>query len=249
MSLFRLGLMATLTAAPIFASADIAGLYVGAGVWQSSPAGTLGNTSISLDNTLNFEEENSNYLFIALEHPIPLLPNLRLSRTDLEWAGQGTVSAGTSQDEVVFPIDQAVAADLDLSHTEITFYYEVLDNVIDLDVGLTARMFDGEASLVGAVQEERVELDAVIPMLYGKAGIDLPFSGLSAAVSGNWINVNEFHLIDWSAELNYDFSIAPTLEAGLSIGYRSMLIEIDDQDELQSDAEFDGLFIGLRLIL
>ena len=249
MSLFRLGLMATLTAAPIFASADIAGLYVGAGVWQSSPAGTLGNTSISLDNTLNFEEENSNYLFIALEHPIPLLPNLRLSRTDLEWAGQGTVSAGTSLDEVVFPIDQAVAADLDLSHTEITFYYEVLDNVIDLDVGLTARMFDGEASLVGAVQEERVELDAVIPMLYGKAGIDLPFSGLSAAVSGNWINVNEFHLIDWNAELNYDFSIAPTLEAGLSIGYRSMLIEIDDQDELQSDAEFDGLFIGLRLIL
>ena len=157
--------------------------------------------------------------------------------------------AGTRLDEVVFPIDQAVAAELDLSHTEVTFYYEVLDNVIDLDLGLTARMFDGEASLIGATQQERVELDAVIPMLYGKAGIDLPFSGLSAAVSGNWINVNEFHLIDWSAELNYDFSIAPTLEAGLSIGYRSMLIEIDDQDELQSDAEFDGLFIGLRLVL
>ncbi|UVW35624.1 TIGR04219 family outer membrane beta-barrel protein [SAR92 clade bacterium H455] len=249
MSLFRLGLLATLTTTPLFASADIAGLYAGGGVWQSNPAGTLGNTSISLDNSLNFDEENSNYLFIALEHPIPLLPNLRLSRTDLEWAGQGTVPAGTSLDEVVFPIDQAVAADLDLSHTEITFYYEVLDNIVDLDLGLTARIFDGEASLIGASQQERVELDAVIPMLYGKAGIDLPFTGLSAAVSGNWINVNDFHLIDWSAELNYDFSIAPTLEAGLSIGYRSMLIEIDDQDELQSDAEFDGLFVGLRLIL
>ena len=249
MSLSRLGLLATLTAAPVIASADIAGLSAGVGAWQSSPSGTLGSTSISLENTLNFDEENSNYLFIALEHPIPLLPNLRLSRTSLEWAGQGTVPAGTRLDEVVFPIDQAVAAELDLSHTEVTFYYEVLDNVIDLDLGLTARMFDGEASLIGATQQERVELDAVIPMLYGKAGIDLPFSGLSAAVSGNWINVNEFHLIDWSAELNYDFSIAPTLEAGLSIGYRSMLIEIDDQDELQSDAEFDGLFIGLRLVL
>ena len=122
MSLFRLGLLATLTTAPLFAGADIAGLYAGAGVWQSSPSGTLGNTSISLENTLNFDEENSNYFFIALEHPIPLLPNLRLSRADLEWAGQGTVSAGTSLDEVVFPIDQAVSADLDLSHTEITFY-------------------------------------------------------------------------------------------------------------------------------
>lgn len=249
MSLFRLGLLATLTATPLLATADIAGLYAGTGVWQSSPTGTLGNTSISLENTLNFDEENSNYFFIALEHPIPLLPNLRLTRTDLEWAGQGVVSAGTSLDEVVFPSDQAVAADLDLSHTEVTFYYEILDNIVDLDLGLTARLFDGEASLIGATQQERVELDAVIPMLYGRAGIDLPFTGLSAAVSGNWVNVNDVSLTDWSAEVNYDFKIAPTLEAGLSIGYRSMLIEIDDQDELQSDAEFDGLFIGLRLVL
>ena len=249
MSLFRLGLLATLTATPLLATADIAGLYAGTGVWQSSPTGTLGNTSISLENTLNFDEENSNYFFIALEHPIPLLPNLRLTRTDLEWAGQGVVSAGTSLDEVVFPSDQAVAADLDLSHTEVTFYYEILDNIVDLDLGLTARLFDGEASLIGANQQERVELDAVIPMLYGRAGIDLPFTGLSAALSGNWVNVNDVSLTDWSAEVNYDFKIAPTLEAGLSIGYRSMLIEIDDQDELQSDAEFDGLFIGLRLVL
>jgi outer membrane protein len=249
MSLFRLGLLATLTATPLLATADIAGLYAGTGVWQSSPTGTLGNTSISLENTLNFDEENSNYFFIALEHPIPLLPNLRLTRTDLEWAGQGVVSAGTSLDEVVFPSDQAVAADLDLSHTEVTFYYEILDNIVDLDLGLTARLFDGEASLIGATQQERIELDAVIPMLYGRAGIDLPFTGLSAAVSGNWVNVNDVSLTDWSAEVNYDFKIAPTLEAGLSIGYRSMLIEIDDQDELQSDAEFDGLFIGLRLVL
>jgi|TARA_B110000967_G_scaffold60254_1_gene61830 outer membrane protein len=249
MSLFRLGLLATLTATPLLATADIAGLYAGTGVWQSSPTGTLGNTSISLENTLNFDEENSNYFFIALEHPIPLLPNLRLTRTDLEWAGQGVVSAGTSLDEVVFPSDQAVAADLDLSHTEVTFYYEILDNIVDLDLGLTARLFDGEASLIGATQQERIELDAVIPMLYGRAGIDLPFTGLSAALSGNWVNVNDVSLTDWSAEVNYDFKIAPTLEAGLSIGYRSMLIEIDDQDELQSDAEFDGLFIGLRLVL
>ena len=249
MSLFRLGLLATLTATPLLATADIAGLYAGTGVWQSSPTGTLGNTSISLENTLNFDEENSNYFFIALEHPIPLLPNLRLTRTDLEWAGQGVVSAGTSLDEVVFPSDQAVAADLDLSHTEVTFYYEILDNIVGLDLGLTARLFDGEASLIGANQQERVELDAVIPMLYGRAGIDLPFTGLSAALSGNWVDVNDVSLTDWSAEVNYDFKIAPTLEAGLSIGYRSMLIEIDDQDELQSDAEFDGLFIGLRLVL
>ena len=104
MSLSRLGLLATLTAAPVIASADIAGLSAGVGTWQSSPSGTLGSTSISLENTLNFDEENSNYLFIALEHPIPLLPNLRLSRTGSGVGRAGhVVSAGTRLDEVVFP--------------------------------------------------------------------------------------------------------------------------------------------------
>ena len=48
MSLFRLGLLATLTTAPLAVSADIIGLYGGTGIWQSSPSGTLGNTGISL---------------------------------------------------------------------------------------------------------------------------------------------------------------------------------------------------------
>jgi outer membrane protein len=249
MRFFRLSIFVALSTVSIISSADIAGLSAGIGTWQSSPAGTMGSTNISLDSTLNLDKENGNYVFLALEHPIPLLPNIRLAHTDLQWAGQGLVTAGTSLDEVVFPVDQAVDVDLDLSHSDITFYYEILDNIIDLDVGLTARLFDGQASLVGSLQQERVDVEAVIPMIYGKAGIDMPFTGLTASLGGNWINVNEFRLIDWSAEVNYDFSIAPTLEAGLSIGYRSMLIDIDDRDELQTDAEFDGLFIGLRLVL
>jgi len=246
--LFTALTVTALTITPVFASADIVGFTAGIGTWQSSPSGNVGSTDISLDNTLNLSEENANYGFIALEHPIPLLPNLRLARIDLQWAGQGVVPAGTRLDEVTFPIDQAVDVDLDLSHTDVTFYYEVLDNLVDLDLGISARIFDGQASLVGSTEQEQVDLDATIPLLYGRAGIDLPFSGLSASVSGNWINVNDFNLIDWSAEINYDFSIAPTLEAGLSIGYRSMLIEIDDRDELRADAEFDGLFVGLGLV-
>ena len=248
MTLFRTSLFITLLTPSFFASADIVGFSAGLGIWQSTPDGALGTTSISLDDNLNLQEENANYAFVALEHPVPLLPNIRISYTDLQWTGQGMVPAGTVLDEVVFPIDQAVDVDLDLSHTDATFYYEILDNVVDLDLGLTARLFDGQASLIGSAAQEQVDVDAVIPLVYGRAGIDMPFTGLSASVSGNWINVNEFRLIDWSAELNYDFSIAPSLEAGLIFGYRSMLIEIDSGDELQSDAEFDGFYAGLRLV-
>ena len=175
MRFFRLSIFVALSTVSIISSADIAGLSAGIGTWQSSPAGTMGSTNISLDSTLNLDKENGNYVFLALEHPIPLLPNIRLAHTDLQWAGQGLVTAGTSLDEVVFPVDQAVDVDLDLSHSDITFYYEILDNIIDLDVGLTARLFDGQASLVGSLQQERVDVEAVIPMIYGKAGIDMPF--------------------------------------------------------------------------
>ena len=58
----------------------------------------------------------------------------------------------------------------------MTFYYEVLDNVIDLDLGLTARMFDGEASLIGATQQERVELDAVYLCSMAKRGSIYPLA-------------------------------------------------------------------------
>ena len=37
------------------------------------------------------------------------------------------------------------------------------------------------------------------------------------------------------------------MDAGIILGYRSMLIELDDLDELQSDATFDGYFLALQL--
>jgi len=87
MTLFRNSLFITLLTPSVFATADIVGFSAGLGIWQSTPDGALGTTSISLDNDLNLQEENANYAFVALEHPVPLLPNIRISYTDLRWMG------------------------------------------------------------------------------------------------------------------------------------------------------------------
>jgi outer membrane protein len=240
-------LSAAIALTPLTAAADFMGLYLGAGSWQSAPAGGIGRTDIDLESTLNLEEESNGFAYMAIEHPLPLLPNLRLQHSEMNWTGSALITAGTDLNGNPFTTSQQADISLDLTHTDATFYYELLDNIIDLDLGVTARLFDGEASLVGSTQQETIELEAVVPMLYGKLGVAVPTTGLVAEVSANWINVDEFRLVDWSAQLNYEFDVLPAMDAGIILGYRSQLIELDDLDELQSDAKFEGYFLALQL--
>lgn len=240
-------LVAALILTPISASADFIGLYVGGGSWQASPEGDIGRTDINLESTLNLDQQNNQFVFVAIEHPIPILPNIRVQHSEMEWNGNALVSAGTNLNGNPFVTDEQVAVSLDLTHTDATLYYEIMDNVIDLDLGITDRSFDGEASLVGVTQQESIELDAVGPLLYGQVGVDIPVTGLSAHVLANWINVDEFRLIDWAAQVNYEFDLLPAVDAGLILSYRSMLVELDDLDDLEADASFEGYFLALQL--
>ena len=247
MTLLRSLLVVTITLAPLAAVGDIVGLSIGGGSWQASPEGDIGRTDIDLESTLNLDEENNQFIFIALEHPVPVLPNIRLQQSEMEWTGNALVTAGTDLNGSPFVSDEQVDVSLDLSHIDATFYYEVLDNVVDLDLGITARAFDGQASLVGVSQQESIDLDAVGPLLYGKVGVDFPLTGLSAHMIANWIDVDEFSLVDWAAQLTYEFGLIPAVDTGLILGYRSMSVELDDLDDLQSDASFEGYYLAFQL--
>jgi outer membrane protein len=247
MNLLRSLLILAITLTPLTAVADVIGFYVGGGLWQASPEGDIGRTDINLESTLNLDEENNQFIFVALEHPIPLLPNIRVQHSEMAWAGNALVIAGTDLNGSPFVSDEQVDVSLDLTHTDATFYYEIFDNVMDLDLGITARAFDGEASLVGVSQQESIDLDAIGPLVYGQVGVDFPLTGLSAHMIANWINVDEFRLIDWAAQLTYEFDLLPAVDAGLILGYRSMLVELDDLDDLQSDATFEGYYLAFQL--
>lgn len=247
MILLRSLLVVATTLSPLAAVADVVGLYIGGGTWQASPDGDIGRTDINLESTLNLDKESNQFVFVALEHPIPVLPNIRLQRSEMEWTGNALVTAGTDLNGNPFVSTEQVDVSLDLSHTDATLYYEIFDNVVDLDLGITARAFDGEASLIGVSQQESIDLDAVGPLLYGQVGVDFPLTGLSAHMIANWIDVDEFRLIDWAAQLAYEFDLLPAVDTSLILGYRSMLVELDDLDDLQSDATFEGYYLAFQL--
>jgi hypothetical protein len=73
-----LAMLLTPVITPITAFADFVSLSIGAGSWQAEPEGNIGRTDIDLSSTLNLKQQTNQFAYIALEHPVPLLPNIRL---------------------------------------------------------------------------------------------------------------------------------------------------------------------------
>ena len=78
-----------------------------------------------------------------------------------------------------------VDSDLDLSHTDATLYWGLPLPVpyVDINLGLTARMFGGEAIVEGQItgRREEVELDFTLPMGFVEAQVGTPFGIYAAA--------------------------------------------------------------------
>ena len=136
---------------------------------------------------------------------------------------------------------------MDIDSLDGTLYYEVLDNWVSLDLGLTGRFLDGfvEVQETNGLVQDRLDIEVLVPMLYGHARFDLPFSGLAAGVRGNAIAFSGSNLIDLEAYLQLDFDLIPAFDVGIQGGFRRLSLELDDVDNLNSDAAFDGAYVAL----
>ena len=148
-----------------------------------------------------------------------------------------------------FSTNEDIVSTLDLTHTDATLYYELLDNWVSLDLGLTVRAFEGEASIEGidSSSNEPVvaqqDIDVPIPMLYGKAKFELPFTGFAVEAEGNLIQVSGNGITDLSVKLGYESKIG----LGAELGYRQFALELDDEDDFSAEINVDGIYLGLSL--
>lgn len=231
----------TLCAAPMAHADRLLGVFAGAGTWATDYSGEAGDPSITL-NDLGVKSNNNNFYYIALEHPIPLLPNVRLERTNISNKESAVIHKTFNINGTDFSANQKVDSAFDLSHTDATLYYQILDNWISLDVGLTARKFDGFVSATSPSVSERVKIDQTLPLVFGKLQFDLPFTGLSAGVEGNYISLNKDKLSDYRAKISYLFDTV--VDVGVEAGYRTMNLKVDDSD-ITGDLKFKGSYVAL----
>lgn len=232
------GLLAATAIVSAPARADFLGLYAGAGLWNHDPSGGFQsnrpgpNDNISLGDTLSMSDESEGYAYIALDHPIPLLPNIMLAQTRLTHEGNTpsivNFNAGVTSGSAVASLDSA----------DLTLYWRLLDNWVNFDVGLTLRRFDGEFS----IGSQSIEVTETIPMVYAAAQFDMPFTGLSIGGDINLVEYDDNSLSDIRLRLLYEFGVV-----GLEGGMRSITIELDDVDNITTDISFDGLYVGAFL--
>jgi len=218
----------------------ILGVKAGAGSWNTDTTGVIGNSTSSLSQ-LGYSDEQQNFFYASLEHPIPFVPNIRLQKTDLTSSGNssGNIDLGGVS------LSGTIASELDLSHTDAVLYYEILDNWVSLDLGINFRKFDASMKASNGVTSTSGSVDEVVPMLYGMAQFDLPFTGLSVGGDANLISVGDNKVSDYSANLRYTSGFI--LDLGVELGYRAMSIKFEDSSDFNTDIEVKGPYLSAQL--
>ena len=92
------------------------GVYAGAQAWDMETTGGFSDSNSNVD--FNFEDETKGSFYVALEHPVPLIPNIKLQRTGLDTNGETLLSSSMTYDGELFSANTSVNTSLDLVSTD-----------------------------------------------------------------------------------------------------------------------------------
>ncbi len=222
--------------------ADFVGLNIGTKHWMPDITGSFSsdnNTPIALESDLGYDDTSSTAVNISFEHPVPGLPNVKYQGYDLDVSSSSTTANTLTFEGTNYTGD--VNSTLDLSHNDIVLYYELLDNWINLDLGLDLKIFDGKVTVSDQdTSASTIDIDETIPMLYLSARFDLPATGFYIGA-----NIQQLSLDDSSAE-DSTLMVGYESKSGLGIegGIKSFNIELDDVNNLNTNLEYDGLYFN-----
>lgn len=244
------------------AIADTLGLRAGVEYWRADLSGEAQNLTSRIKKTgkpVKFDDwqfygETYNSVWVNFEHPVPFAPNIRMTYTNIENAKEKTIkhTLKNASGETVYYTQDSVALLFD--NIDFTFYYEVLDNWINLDVGLTARSLNGEFEAISTIGDgltkpiqDRSKLSEILPLIYLNGRFDVPFvEGVYIQSVINGISYKGNTLYDADLRVGYELDLL-ALDLGVYTGYRRMVLESKDLGNLYADAYMDGLIAGLEV--
>jgi outer membrane protein len=225
------------------------GLYAGAQTWNMQTSGGFSNND---DNAnFDFDEQANSNLYVAFEHPVPLIPNVKLQRTVIDTKGETTLDTSFDFGGKTYTSGSNLITDVELIATDFILYYELLDNdLISFDLGLNAKYIDGDLFVTDNGNNSnyaKEKFSGPIPMVYSRLALGLPLTGLGAFVEGSFLSIDDQTLSDYQAAVTYSLIENLAIDLTFQIGYRAITLEMDNLDNIYADLEFKGFFAGLEV--
>lgn len=223
---------------PLSANADTLSFSAGGGAWNASPDGSFQATtdkdSVSVTDNLFWESDYQGYFFATLEHPIPIIPNVKLMYTKIEQSGSGTTNFTFDG----LPFSGKVSNDFKIENLDLIAYYEVLDNVVSVDLGINIRNMKIDYTIVNG-NKATDSFDETVPLLYALVGVS-PLPDLIVSGEVSYLKYSGSSISDVTAKITYTTNFFVGFEAG----YRIQKYEFDDVSGYDADLTFDGMFAG-----
>ncbi|MCP5181215.1 MAG: TIGR04219 family outer membrane beta-barrel protein [Pseudomonadales bacterium] len=211
-----------LFASVVFAAAParaetLFGVYAGVAQWHQNSAGSIasGGATVDTKQDLALGDTDNRIWFLALEHPIPFVPNLKVQRMDASLDGRVELLRTLELNGVTFDPPGEILSNVSLRYDDAILYYNVLDTGVHLDLGLVARKLEGSAYIYSGNEFSKISFDAVLPMLYASSRVEV-LNGYWFGLEGMGVMWQGDTFMDVTAEMGW----RSKLGLGLEVGYR-----------------------------
>ncbi len=253
----------SVSTAPLFAKSGI-DLELGVGAWTPTLGGHLNftggdaaGTEVEFDD-MEYEKDNGKYMYMDFNHFVPVLPNIRIEKTDYKIVGE---AENIPLKVFGFLVNSDADLTIDMDQTDIIIYWSLpfvstaTGGVFDINMGLDAKKYDGtillERKILGvSTTVEEAEIDQTLPLIYLNFILDIPFTPIKLDATTKFVSYDGAKISDNSFKLSYKLPFSNALvDVNLDVGYRIQNITIPDSlvDDLDLDMDTKGAFYGVSV--
>lgn len=248
-----------LFAAIMFAStttahADLVDISAGLNFWNNNT--NLRAKYHGYENQFNDEKEIIPVIWAKIEHKIPVLPNLKLRYTDLEYETSKTISGKFGLNNKSYTDQSNVTIKTQLNHLDVTPYYNAVNNdTMSLGIGLNLKIGDFKIKATDGANPSELNLRDISIYPYIGAEIKLPFN-ISIKGNASGLNIagsNDILINDTDITLAWKMFDVTDLNASIEVGYRRIHVTCDDDidhiygQDLELKYKSKGFFAGVAV--
>jgi len=234
------------------------------GAIQQKPSGYVSykpaseiNDRIDLKNDARLGDKTQPWVKLKLEHPIPVIPNIKLAYMPMKFDGSGVLTRDINWGGRTYQANADFNLSVKLDRVDTTLYYNLpfiktaTAGKLDVEFGLNVRTIMFGATLSGTtVDNEIVSESASItfPIPMGHLAVEIrPINLVSLVGELNYIGYKNNAYYDYVAGLRLSPPVRTPLKPFVEVGYRYEKLKIDEQD-VKTDLKVKGLYglVGVR---